>query len=118
MDTSKQIKLEIESKLNKNNLGIMNDIYTVYRPNNITKLNMTTNVERLKMLVTSFKKNDKILNKTCSVLAGSVKLNPITVRGDFVVVLLEGIESGFGFFEPVEELIIYQLRDIKGVTKC
>lgn len=103
-----QITLQIEAKLDKKNLGIMKDIYTVYVPSEKTKLNITTNLERLKMLVTTFKVSDKVLNKSMSILAGSIKLNPITVSGDFVVVLLEGIEAGFGFTEPVEELIIYQ----------
>ena len=103
-----QKKLQIEAKLYKQNKIIMDEIYTVYSQSEKTSINMTTNLERLKMLVTSFKRNDSILNKSMSVLSGSVKLNPIVVRGNFVVILLEGMEQGFGFMEPVEELIIFQ----------
>lgn len=120
LDTDKelQIKLQIEAKLSKSNLIVMKDIYTVYKPNTNTKVNTTSNLERLKMLITAFKRNDKVLNKSMSVLAGNVKLNPIVVNGGFVVVLLEGIEAGFGFTEKVEELIIYQSATNRGGTSC
>lgn len=118
IDKEIQIKLQIEAKLSKPNLIIMKDIYSVYTPNKNTKINTTSNLERLKMLITAFKRNDKVLNKSMSVLAGNVRLNPIVVNGGFVVVLLEGIEAGFGFTEKVEELVIYQVNSSRGGTSC
>ena len=102
------MKTKIKAMVNPTNESIMDDIFTVYTPREYTKISKTNNLQRLKMLIATFKKNDSILAKDMSVLAGTVKLNPLAVTGDLVVVVLDGREKIFNKIKPVQELIIYE----------
>ncbi|GAA0101618.1 hypothetical protein UT300012_23330 [Paraclostridium bifermentans] len=102
------IKTKIKAMVSPANESVMDEIFTVYTPREYTKISKTNNLQRLKMLIATFKKNDEVLAKDMSVLSGTVKLNPLTITGDLVVVVLDGREKIFNKIKPVQELIIYE----------
>lgn len=103
---AKNLKLYCKDTANQK---VVEELLQVFNPPKDCKIYHTKNMEFLRITISKFRNNNTYIDKKIVPLIGTISLGKkITIKSNFVLVLLQGRLQNFNKITPHSEILIYE----------